>query len=452
MISFHSVRIFRLPFALSLALGSVSCTSSDDNAGTKQPGTGSDASSPDAQACPAGPSVDGWQAGADVVDLSPTQAQIDTGKLYMGAYGLLTQRGPATGIHDPITARTMVLKSGCDVITMTILDMPGISNRVIHAIGDAVSSETHLPKENIYVGATHSHSSPDLQGLWGHVPDDYEADVIQKTSQSIIAAVHTLQPADVYVSKGTAPNRNRRDWGFTDTELTVLEAQDSSGAQIATLVNFAAHPVILGAENHLLSRDFCGYTVDFLETQLGGKGLFFNGVVGDASPVASASAFDGCKEYGELVAQNAIDAAKSHTKVSPGIYRDQEKFTQEVTNAAFIAVRTVLDYDFAVDAGSMSVDTQFTYFRLGTEVQGIVFPGEALTRTGQDIKAPQKAPFHLFLGLTTDSLGYFVKSDEWLIGTPPRHNGYEESVSCGETAGDNSIRVLTGLIGKDTGF
>ena len=97
----------------------------------------------------------------------------------------------------------------------------------------------------------------------------------------------------------------------------------------------------------------------------------------------------------------------------------------------------------------MSVDTQFTYFRLGKELQGVVFPGEALTRTGLDIKAPQKADYRLFLGLTTDSLGYFVKSDEWNTG---HNNNYEETVSTGETAGDNAIRVLTELIGNDKAF
>jgi hypothetical protein len=400
-------------------------------------------------ACPAG---DGWQAGSDVVSLAPSQDQIASGKLYMGAYGALTQRGPATGVHDDIAARTLVLRSGCGVVSMTILDMPGISNRVIRAIGDTVNAETRIPKESIYVGATHSHSAPDLQGLWGHVPDDYKSDVIQKTSQSIIRAFNAAKPADLYASKATAPNRNRRDWGFTDTELTVLEAQAKDGSQIATLVNFAAHPVILGAENHQLSRDFCGYVVDFLEEKLGGTGLFFNGAQGDASPDYRGSAtepFVKCQEYGATTAQIAIDATANHTKISPGIHREQEAFAQEVTNQVFVAVRGILDYDFDQDAGRMSVDTQFTYFRLGNELQSVVFPGEALTRTGLDIKAPQRAPFRLFLGLTTDSLGYFVKSDEWNTG----HNeNYEETVSTGETAGDNAIRVLTELIGKDEGF
>jgi hypothetical protein len=425
-----------LTFALAFGALSAACTSSSDQVP---------------------PAESSWEVGVDVTNISPTQAQIDSGELYLGAYGLLGDRlgsglggGTPTGIHDDVYARTLVLRVGETVVSMTIMDMPGVSNRVIRAIGEAVAADTKIPRESILVGSTHSHSAPDLQGLWGHVPDDYKQDVIDKTAAGIAAAFRSLKPADLYVSKGTAPNRNRRGWEFTDTELTVLDAQAKDGSHIATLVNFAAHPVILGALNRQISRDFCGYTVDFLESKLGGKGLFFNGAVGDASPVAEGSEFEGCLQFGELVAQNAIDSMGTQTKVSPGIYRDFQSFPQEVTNAGFIALGRGgrLDYDFEQDAGAMSIDTQFAYFRLGKEVQGVAFPGEALTRTGLDIKAPQSAPFHLFLGLTTDSLGYFVKSDEWNTLT----RTYEETVSTGQTAGDNAIRVLTELVAKDKGL
>jgi hypothetical protein len=79
-------------------------------------------------------------------------------------------------------------------------------------------------------------------------------------------------------------------------------------------------------------------------------------------------------------------------------------------------------------------------------VQAVAFPGEALTRTGLEIKAPMTAPYHLWLGLTTDTLGYFVKADEWnkpiVDGGPIRHDGYEESVSMGLGAAVRIIGIL----------
>ena len=394
------------------------------------------------------PASTGWQIGVNVTDISPTEAELAGGQLYMGAYGILTARGPATGVHDPIYARTMVLKNASSTIAMTILDLPGISNRALHAIADQVLAETELTSENVFVGATHTHSAPDLQGLWGHVPDDYRQRLIDLTAQSITDAFNAVEPAELFVAKGTAPNRNRRGHMEIDSELTVLDAKTTSGRRLGTLVNFAAHPVKLGADNKLISRDFCGYTVDRAEAALGGKVLFFNGVVGDASPDGGGSGYEGAEGFGNIVADAAIAAVAGETKVTPGIYRDQEKWQEEVTNQGFKALNDLgaLDYDIEPVGAGLGIRTQFTYFRLGSEVQAVAFPGEALTRTGLDIKSRMTSPFRLFLGLTTDTLGYFVKGDEWMMG---HNDNYEESVSLGQTAGDNAIRILSEAIEQD---
>jgi Neutral/alkaline non-lysosomal ceramidase, N-terminal len=438
------------PRGLALALVLAAC-SSDKTTKTSAPVSDASVGDGSTNGSALSDVGDVWQAGASVADITPTDAQIASQKLFMGAYGFLTGRGPATGVHDHVYARAMVLRHKRDAVVMTILDMPGISNRVIHAVADIVNGHTHIPKESIYVGATHSHSAPDLQGLWGSVPEDYKTLVETKTAQAIEDAFNAAAPADLMVSKGTAPNRNRRDWPFTDTELTVLDAKAKDGAHIVTLIQFAAHPVVLGAGNKLISRDFVGYLVDHAEEKLGGSPvLYFNGVIGDASPDYNGPAADfaKCQAYGNIVADAALATMASQSKVTPGIYLDHEPWRQEVTNAAFVGLGNagILDYDFVTDAGFMGIDTQFNYLRFGNEVQVVVFPGEALTRTGLRVKAKMTSPFHLWLGLTTDSLGYFVPSDEWQTG---RNGDYEESVSTGQTAGDNAVRVLQGAIGRD---
>jgi hypothetical protein len=390
----------------------------------------------------------GWRVGVTVADISPNEDELAGRDVYMGAYGILTARGAATGVHDPIYARTMVLKNASSTIAMTILDLPGISNRALHAIADQVLAKTQLSSENVFVGATHSHSAPDLQGLWGHVPDDYKQRLIDLTAQSISDAFNAAEPAELFVAKGTAPNRNRRGHVEIDSELTVLDAKTTGGRRLGTLINFAAHPVKLGADNKLISRDFCGYTVDRAEAALGGKVLFFNGVVGDASPDGGGSGYEGAEGFGNIVADAAIAAVAGETKVTPGIYRDQEKWQEPVTNEGFKLLNDagVLDYDIEPVGDGLGIRTQFTYFRLGTQVQAVAFPGEALTRTGLEIKSRMTSPYRLFLGLTTDTLGYFVKSDEWMMG---HNDNYEESVSLGQTAGDNAVRILSDAIDED---
>lgn len=61
----------------------------------------------DSSTCAAAGVGEGWEAGADATDIAPTSAQIATGKLYMGAYGLLTEQGAATGVHDDVYAHVV---------------------------------------------------------------------------------------------------------------------------------------------------------------------------------------------------------------------------------------------------------------------------------------------------------------------------------------------------------
>ncbi len=55
------------------------------------------------------------------------------------------------------------------------------------------------------------------------------------------------------------------------------------------------------------------------------------------------------------------------------------------------------------------------------------------------------APFKFWLGLSGETLGYFVPSDEWDF-----INGYEEKVSISKTAGDDMQAILLAAIAEDS--
>ena len=76
----------------------------------------------------------------------------------------------------------------------------------------------------------------------------------------------------------------------------------------------------------------------------------------------------------------------------------------------------------------------------------MAWPGESLTRNGLPVKDAMDTPFKLWLGLTTDSLGYFVPSEEWKTG---RNGDYEESVSMGKDVGDTARDMAIGLVKSD---
>ncbi|NJK31959.1 MAG: hypothetical protein HC927_05810 [Deltaproteobacteria bacterium] len=267
------------------------------------------------------------------------------------------------------------------------------------------------------------------------------------------AAVDSREPAELTVSNSTALNNNRRGWGFTDDSMFVLQAhaQDDQ-ALLGTMVAFAAHPVVLGNDNKELSRDYVGYAVDSLEGLTGGPVVWFNGILGDVSPKVPdgvyADDFERADAYGSYLADQATLMLDAAEPVDLGITSDYASWEMQVQNVLFNLAGQlgILDYDFD-QMGLMSfVTTQTAYFRLGTTIQLVAFPGESLTRNGLPIKEVMTAPYKVVLGNAGDALGYFVPSDEWQTGL---NDNYEEGVSLGMSAGDTAQGVMIGLVEAD---
>ena len=103
-----------------------------------------------------------------------------------------------------------------------------------------MTAATGVPRPNIFVGATHTHAGPDLQGLWGGVTAEYKQVVVDGTVAAIAEAYARREAAQLFVSKGVGSANNRRDWGYTDDELTVLDARSAStGERLGTVIQFA---------------------------------------------------------------------------------------------------------------------------------------------------------------------------------------------------------------------
>lgn len=395
--------------------------------------------------------VEGFFVGVHVADVSPSQAHLDS-DVYMGAYGAPYTRGPAQGVHDKIFARSFAIETDGGGIVMAIVDLPGMGNQNTRAVRKQVAELTGLDEAQVLVGTTHSHSAPDLMGLWGGVPGGYRDFINDEIAMSMAAAWDDRVPATLAVATVKAPNNNRRGWGFTDDDMVLLDAHDLEGERIGTLVNFAAHPVILGEDNKEISCDYTGYTVQKLEAALGAPASLFNGALGDATPKVPDGMypddFARAQAYGELLADLALAAVDAAEPVDPSMVWTHVSWEQGVENLLFqlAAQLGILQFDFESMGLSQTVTTQSTYFRLGTQVQGVAFPGESLTRNGLAIKEVMKAPHKIILGNTGDALGYFIPSDEWQTG---KNDDYEETVSLGKTAGDNARDNINAMIAAD---
>jgi len=401
-----------------------------------------------------------YEIGVSVVDITASQEEIDTRRIFMGGYGVLGFRDgaipkPAIGVHDPIWARSMYIGYDNNSVIITVLDTTGISNIVLDRMRQGAAAQIGISVDNILIGATHTHSGPDLQGLWGSITDSYMDFVVNGTIESIVNAYRTRTLARLFVSGAEGYANNRRGHGYTDTEIVVLDAiAISTGQRIGTLIQFAAHTTAIGRDNRLLSSDWAHYIRVTAESRLNAPVIYSNGAIGDVSPSLGAEPdpWDRANGYGSAIANLAVDSIPTQIAVREAIHLATAHFYLECTNALFrlAMVSGILDYNY--EGGPIQgyrIFTRATYLRFGTEVQGCAFPGESLTRNAEPIKGAMQAKHKLFLGLNGDTLGYFVPSDEWNGGPG---GGYEESISLSEEAGDFTRDQLIKLIQSDSNF
>ncbi len=404
------------------------------------------------------------EIGAAKEVISPTQAHIDDGEVYLGGYGVPFNR-QATGILDDIWARALAMTDGNETVIIVSLDVTGISNRQIKHIRDAASDATGVAAENIVINSTHTHSGPDLQGIFGGCEEGYRSYLREKTVEAIVGAVDSMQPARLEVTLSQLPSdllNNRRGWGFTNNDLYTLQARGLHTDEVITTVAvYGAHTTIVSGSNTEVSRDWPGGTVDKLEDIFGGVGIYLTYLVGDVSPRSDGSISDRHERaiaYGEVIAeyaaaslngnhledeevaqhlsklQSEINLLESAIYTELPVWVHSKDVTVEVHNILFKMLIGLLDYDMCDEHidGEYRIVTSIHYIRLGSDILIRTIPGEGLTRFGvlMDEQVDHLSyKFKPILNLTNDTLGYVVPEDEWKTG---RNGDYEENMSMWE--------------------
>ncbi len=427
----------------------------------------------------------GLLAGAAVASIAPRAGDLSAG-VYLGGFGSYRNRR-ATGVHDEPRCRALALSDGTLTLAIAALDLVGASGPLLTSIRDDASRLTGIAPERIIVCCTHSHASPDLQGLWGGVPASYRTHVAHRAASAIWEAVQALSPATMTAATATLDGhvRNRRGWPETDIALTALRFTGAGGWPVATLVNYACHPTASGPANTEVSRDWCGYAVDAVERALGGPALYVNGAIGDVNP-ARDGGFDAAEVLGAAVARRTVEALETATAVGGALDArirvlelplDFQRLARRVQDAVgragpalsllsragglhgaaralhaagrpdlaqiVAALEGISERRLVHRDGKTYLPTQCGYLRVGGDVEAFCAPGEVLTRLALPLRASLGARHRLFLGMAQDTLGYFLPEDEWMSG---RNRSYEESVSTGKHAGTVLADALLSLV------
>ncbi|HTV70879.1 MAG TPA: neutral/alkaline non-lysosomal ceramidase N-terminal domain-containing protein [Rhizobiaceae bacterium] len=381
-------------------------------------------------------------AGAAVVDITPPAG--------LAMSGFVARTEPATGTHDPLTARALVVNDTA-ILAMDVLGLDRATTR-------AIAKRCALPDDNVVVAALHTHGGPQVRfgGYHAGIDQAYMAALETAAVEALDRAWDARRPAEFSFGVGRdariARNRRRAD-GPTDPSLPVLDIVGTDGSPIATLLAYACHPVVLGADNRLWTADYPGFTRAAIEgARQGTVALFLTGCTADANNGHSAHAsisldadaertFAAAERIGRHIASEALaaplvpaggGAAICSKMVELAFERRETESMQALAErwragmaAADPVTATLLakwiswaERGLPADLASLRIACRVTALRWGN-VEIIALPGEIFAETAHDIRRRIGNPAAIVIGFADDNPGYIPPAAEYPFG------GYE---------------------------
>jgi len=245
-----------------------------------------------------------WDSGEPFTD-DPANTALDpqSGEKYDGIYlaGFGNDR-LATGKHDDLWARALVLDYGKTRLAIVALDFIGYYSHAGYYGADEVRKllDPSLRVTDVLIASTHNHEGPDTVGIWGANPVSdgkyprYLQFVDREIAKAIAQAVKSLTPVRLKLGS-TNPQHSPsiagmqgRTWGrpprFFDEEMRVMQFVGTEGGGkekvVATLINWNTHPESMEDKNTILTSDFPGATRERVEAKYGGTAIYVSGDLG----------------------------------------------------------------------------------------------------------------------------------------------------------------------------
>jgi hypothetical protein len=372
---------------------------------------------------------------------------------------------PAREKRGDITARAIVFRKGDVSVAVVSLDLIGFPS----VLGDRVRANvSRIPADHILIGSTHTHSAPDCyafpDGKGGHTGDlKYMESVCAKAADAINEAIDHLQPASIKIATGEAHGKIAYNYyapDLYDRRLSVIQAISPQGKMIATLVNYAVHPEVLGNDIGVLSPDLVGPLCQKIESQAGGTALFMNSAQGGMVTADNrdlnqprdpqrgywhdARSWEECLRIGHLMANEALRIVKdAPEQKDPSLFCDaiSVRFPVDSKLMWSVVLGSPLKYPHNDD---QSINARINLVNLG-DAQILTIPGEALPNIGFYLKRKMRGKNNLLFGLTNDAFGYILTKVDFQ--SFPRYE-YVSRTSLGEMTGEILIEKSLELVNK----
>lgn len=399
--------------------------------------------------------------------------------VWLAGYGMGRR---ATGVHDPLKARAVVLRDGDHLIAMVCVDLVGLQ------YGETLRIRKELAGyQYVMVSSTHNHEGPDVIGIWGASPiqrgvDDAYLDlVVKRVVEAVREAQRKLAPADAAYGEAVDESLvgDSRLPHVKDGVMRVLRfAAPGETTPLGLVVQWSCHPEAMGSRNTLLTADFVTATVQALREKYRCPVAYFSGAVGGlmAPPdgrilsaegkVLEEGDFAYCDGYGVEVAKLAMRAVESATPVGLSPFAvSATRLAIPVENKYYRAAQAVgvlkrptleqMDQQLGPGpSGGFTVETEVACARLGDVgfafIPGEIYPELVYGKFQEPVEpnvdfpdAPLETAVQklmpttkwMIVGLANDEIGYIIPKRQWDEQAPYAYgrtkSQYGEINSCG---------------------
>lgn len=365
---------------------------------------------------------------------------------------------PATLSRGELYVRAMVLEKGNQRIAIVNIDNLGWPAALGNKSRKLIEG---IPAENILIGATHTHSAPDAYAFpnedGNHSADlEYLDRCTVQIADAVNEALQNLIPVNLKISVGEAKGKIAYNYyapELYDPRCGVIQAIGISGNNkdkvLATLVNYAIHPEVIGSNQGILSPDLIGPLYDRIEEKTGGMAIFMNGAQGgmvtadnrleNAEEVRN---WEECQRIGNLLADEALRIVSDvPVQEDPAIYCANKtvSFPIESELLKYILQNSPL----SMATGDVdTINTTINLLNIGT-AQVLTIPGEALPNIGYYLKRNMSTEHSFLFGLTNDALGYILTKEDF---NSFKRYEYVSRTSLGEQTGEILIDASLELI------
>ena len=366
------------------------------------------------------------------------------------------------GVNDNLTATAFAFTYGETKVLMVTVSVCLLDNEITDFFRAEIEKRYNIPRENILISATHTHTGPSTNNMpgWGDIDRSYYEEILKPQMFSAVEeAISTSQEAIVGVATGKSKlGINRRhlnylnyadlgqsEWGVYNPKMTVISFKNKENKVFANIIHYGCHGTVAGLSTKI-SRDWAGVMTDALEEESGAITAFFNGPEGDVGPristggttaemsyiyeVGGIGAKDAIKIYNTIDEYKdvAISVASRTIKIPYAnriSYEDAKKGCEEYSLNTINCDKQMAVYYNKVKESYENDYVEKDNFQLEQnvirvgDVAFVGFPYELFSEIGLRIDEHIKDLHILSLSNTNGSRGYFPTQDQLCRG------GYE---------------------------